>query len=424
MSNPMRTNNQTPATTTPTTTTPTTPSTTTTSTSPCLRWTACCTASRHATKAHVTAIRSHIRWINNYAGITVLVFILVTAVTQALDAKTAMYGCNVPTLRGAISYSILLGVLIAIDGTFVVWMTISKITDSFSINTELKLLLLAKLIFVVPYIGFDYFTLDCNAFFLAPSKTPLTATEVWLLQSQSAVENSDSVTSCVWIPLSYWSLCFWVIAAYMTSIVWPLWQSLLAGERTLRREYGAHHHIARGKSAQMFFSLKSLLQHKNGRDAFLNFLRGEYSMENLLFYEACEKFTAHLPEWNGGGGGSEGEFYVRNPSLAPVDKYTAANKIYEKFIQPDKAPFEINLPSRIQKPLIDLFEGRGNDKPGSRLMLEIEDDVFRKAMENIFHLMETDAFSRFKKSSSAVELDRRNHKKIAWRNSMIESNMA
>ena len=57
------------------------------------------------------------------------------------------------------------------------------------------------------------------------------------------------------------------------------------------------------------------------------------------------------------------------------------------------------------------------------LLGTVRDRVFGKAMENIFHLMETDSFSRFKKSNQAGELEKHNHQRRAWRNSLIEADM-
>ena len=53
----------------------------------------------------------------------------------------------------------------------------------------------------------------------------------------------------------------------------------------------------------------------------------------------------------------------------------------------------------------------------------VRNRVFGKAMENIFHLMETDSFSRFKKSNQAGELEKHNHQRRAWRESLIEADM-
>ena len=43
-------------------------------------------------------------------------------------------------------------------------------------------------------------------------------------------------------------------------------------------------------------------------------------------------------------------------------------------------------------------------------------------IENIFHLMESDSFPRFRRSSIGLKLQKRNNKKSGWRKSIELSN--
>tara|TARA_B110000971_G_C19518390_1_gene280624 strand:+ start:119 stop:508 length:390 start_codon:yes stop_codon:yes gene_type:complete len=128
-------------------------------------------------------------------------------------------------------------------------------------------------------------------------------------------------------------------------------------------------------------------------------------MENLLFFTAATKYQ-NKRMW-------------RNT----MDKYQAANNIYEKYIKPNVAPFEINLPAKVKKPIVDLFSGNGASAPGVRLFIEVKDGIFEDAVHNIYHLMESDSFPRFRRSPMGIKLKHRNVKKNAWRKSLVEAHM-
>ena len=313
----------------------------------CFVCTACCTPAQYSTKAHIATIRGHIRRIHAYAAATVGCFAVITVIMQIGDGpQQAAYGCQAPSLFTTIGHSIAFGLLLVIESMFVVWMVVQNMSDTFSINYELKFLLMAKIMFVVPYMVFEHFIhRQCSTETYSnqslPTATPLTTQELIL-------DTHDH--TCVWIHLSYWFVSGWVVSAYAISIVWPLWQSLTHGERALRKEHEQKlsKFAKRRRTSQMLLSLNKLLAYKNGRDSFFNFLKGEYSMENLLFYEACTKYNKWIPTCQD-----------------DVQKYMAAKEIYLKYIQPNKAPFEINLPTQITKPLIELFEQK-EDETGKR----------------------------------------------------------
>ena len=360
--------------------------------SPCLRMTACCTAAKTAEIAHITVVRNHIRNTNVYAAICVLMFMLVAAITHATNAQSHMYGCAAPSLRGAVSYTIFASVVLLFDLGFMVWLGVSGVSDNFSIRTELQISFCTKIIFIIPYLIFDFLTMNCSTISaILPTETPLA--------------DISSIEACIWIPLSYWAMFAWVLASYLTSIGMPLWQSLESGERALRREYEMKSTSLTKRSSKMLTSLNKLLENTEGYESFLNFLKSEYSMENLLFFTAATKYQ-NKRMW-------------RNT----MDKYQAANNIYEKYIKPNVAPFEINLPAKVKKPIVDLFSGNGASAPGVRLFIEVKDGIFEDAVHNIYHLMESDSFPRFRRSPMGIKLKHRNVKKNAWRKSLVEAHM-
>ena len=357
----------------------------------CFQVRACFTPAQMASTRHVTVIRGHIRNLYLYAGLLVGLLILVTIITHSTNERAGMYGCAAPTFRGAISYSVAIGLILCVESLLVLWLAISGVSDNFSIRTELQIVLVAKILFVVPYLVFDFLTLNCtNMINVLPTLVPM-SNPLDFIQME-----------CVWIPLSAWVLFFWILASYITSIVLPLFQSLRAGERALRREDDITSHTLTRRTSDMLTSLTKLLEDKLGYDAFLTFLKSEYSMENLLFYKAAKSFKNKIT-WSN-----------------DMDKYSAAHNIYEKYIKPNSAPFEINLPARVQKPVVHFFD----ESSSSRHMVsgDLSNDIFDGAMENIFHLMESDSFPRFRRSSIGLKLQKRNNKKSGWRKSIALSN--
>ena len=108
-----------------------------------------------------------------------------------------------------------------------------------------------------------------------------------------------------------------------------------------------------------------------------------------------------------------------------MEQFMAAHVIYEKFVKSNVAPFEVNLPAKVMKPLTALFEtdDTAADEDVDDL-IEVRDDIFDDAAANIFHLMESDSFSRFKRSAKGIELSHKDHKEFAWRKSLAEAHMA
>ncbi|XP_058497703.1 regulator of G-protein signaling 5 [Solea solea] len=113
--------------------------------------------------------------------------------------------------------------------------------------------------------------------------------------------------------------------------------------------------------------LETLLNHKGGLQAFLGFLRSEFSEENLEFWLACEDYEV---------------------SPSNLQK-TKAGSIYSRFINPD-APKEVNLDAETRETLLSMI-----DSPYP--------EMFKAAQHTIYTLMAKDSFPRFLRSHPCIE---------------------
>uniref|UniRef100_A0A3B5LI89 RGS domain-containing protein n=1 Tax=Xiphophorus couchianus TaxID=32473 RepID=A0A3B5LI89_9TELE len=104
------------------------------------------------------------------------------------------------------------------------------------------------------------------------------------------------------------------------------------------------------------YSLEALLTNQYGVAVFRDFLRSEFSEENLDFWLAVEKFK-------------------RTPSLSKMT--TQARRIYDQFL----SPCAVNV-----------------DSTNHSLSLGVNPASFQRAQDQIFSLMEADSYPRFLKS--------------------------
>ncbi|KAL1022626.1 hypothetical protein UPYG_G00030180 [Umbra pygmaea] len=110
-------------------------------------------------------------------------------------------------------------------------------------------------------------------------------------------------------------------------------------------------------------SLKRLLESKTGQLAFREFLKTEYSEENILFWLACEEYKT----------------ITSNTAMAE-----AAKRIYTEFVQVD-APRQINIDCETRREITNSV---------SQPTLS----CFDKAQRMIYKLMKKDCYPRFLKS--------------------------
>lgn len=109
-------------------------------------------------------------------------------------------------------------------------------------------------------------------------------------------------------------------------------------------------------------SFNNVLNNQDGRAVFTDFLKSEFSQENMEFWTACEEYK-----------------------MTPTDKMaTKAREIYEQYIEAD-SPHEVNLDAASRE------ETRQNVSAG-------EPSCFDEAQRKIFTLMEKDSYRRFLQS--------------------------
>lgn len=124
------------------------------------------------------------------------------------------------------------------------------------------------------------------------------------------------------------------------------------------------HHKQKTQDGKAFQNLDALLNSKTGQQAFREFLRSEFSEENLQFWLACEDYRV-------------------SPSK------TKASCIYSQFINPD-APQEVNLDAETREALLSVIDS-------------LCADTFNKAQKMIYSLMAKDSFPRFLRATHSVE---------------------
>ncbi|XP_059197234.1 regulator of G-protein signaling 21-like [Centropristis striata] len=110
-------------------------------------------------------------------------------------------------------------------------------------------------------------------------------------------------------------------------------------------------------------SINHLLECKTGQLVFEDFLRTEYSEENLLFWLACEDYKKITRE---------------------TEMTSAAKRIYTEFVEVD-APRQINIDCVTREEI-------------SENLSQPEPNCFDRAQRLIYGLMENDCYPRFLKS--------------------------
>uniref|UniRef100_A0A3B5R9T5 RGS domain-containing protein n=1 Tax=Xiphophorus maculatus TaxID=8083 RepID=A0A3B5R9T5_XIPMA len=124
-----------------------------------------------------------------------------------------------------------------------------------------------------------------------------------------------------------------------------------------------------GEVMRWAYSLEALLTNQYGVAVFRDFLRSEFSEENLDFWLAVEKFK-------------------RTPSLSKMA--TQARRIYDQFLSPCAAR-KVNA-----------------DSTNHSLSLGVNPASFQRAQDQIFSLMEADSYPRFLKSHLYAQLANHN----------------
>ncbi|KAE8300865.1 Regulator of G-protein signaling 5 [Larimichthys crocea] len=124
------------------------------------------------------------------------------------------------------------------------------------------------------------------------------------------------------------------------------------------------HHKQKVQDAKAFQDLETLLNTKSGLQVFREFLRSEFSEENIMFWLACEDYRV-------------------SPSK------TKATNIYNQFINPD-APQEVNLDAETREALLSVMDS-------------VCANTFNNAQRRIYTLMAKDSFPRFLRSAHCMD---------------------
>lgn len=128
------------------------------------------------------------------------------------------------------------------------------------------------------------------------------------------------------------------------------------------------------------FSLRELLNDPTGRDQFTKFLEKEYSSENLRFWEAVQQMK-QLPQ---------------------REINDAAINIWKEYLSPEDAQYPVNVDSKS----IELAREGVLKKGGpNRWCLDV-------SAAHVYHLMESDSYSRYLRSDMYKEFLHGSRKKV------------
>jgi len=291
-------------------------------------------------------------------AIVVSVFLLIPCIvvtaTESSVTDTRGDGCDKKWS------DIVLTIIVAIYACifcFFAW-GLRQVFDSFKIKEELKFTGIVVGFAVVPWLVFNNFIEDVN-------------NDVF--------------------PFSTLFLVLACAAAHGASIIWPVYRSIFQPPS-----------LSELKVPELN-SLAGLLSHKDGFEAFKQHLSSEFSVENLLFWKDCEDFSQLR----------RGQF----PALLKE-----AQRIYTKFIV-EGAPFQVNLPAALRLSLerdLKTFKKQLGTETEPRYDIDQDEDlqrqrsdsleaihicdVFDAAQKNIYSLMESDSYTRFRASPPFLQL--------------------
>ena len=126
-------------------------------------------------------------------------------------------------------------------------------------------------------------------------------------------------------------------------------------------------------------TLEGVLRHPQGNTAFRVFLTREFAVENVVFWNFCEKFRKE------------------SPSMTPEQRSQYLQRLHAMFLQ-ETSKLEVNLP---MDKMNRLLEGIG----ATRKFMDLErgkkatDDVLEEAQHAILHLMQINYWQRFKQTA-------------------------
>ena len=126
---------------------------------------------------------------------------------------------------------------------------------------------------------------------------------------------------------------FAIFFSYITTVVWPLYQTVMRGKVMLLGSAPALPY----PNLKALKNLKSLLADPRGSDYFKTFLVQEFSVENILFFNEVSHYQGIDDE---------------------EELYSQAHSIYKQYLEINKAPLEVNLPAGIAKDIANTIHWR------------------------------------------------------------------
>uniref|UniRef100_A0A1I7YWK0 RGS domain-containing protein n=1 Tax=Steinernema glaseri TaxID=37863 RepID=A0A1I7YWK0_9BILA len=122
-----------------------------------------------------------------------------------------------------------------------------------------------------------------------------------------------------------------------------------------------------------------MIRNDDGRSAFTEFLKSEYSDENIMFWWAVQQLRSSNAD------GTEFAHQVR--------------QMYDLYIAAD-SPHAINIDHDTRTEIIERVEGSQEPFP---------EDIYDRAQTHVYRLMEKDCFSRFVHTPTYKELAKKLH---------------
>jgi hypothetical protein len=175
-----------------------------------------------------------------------------------------------------------------------------------------------------------------------------------------------------------WGFCIGLIfipGIFISFGYYYIWQTY-RNEREVEPSQPLDNSLSPNAVPTVRVQLGVVLSDSNGKKLLQNFMTSEYSLENLMFVEACSAF----------------EQAVQSPS-SDKDLGNIATSIMDNFIK-DSGQFTVNISFKKRKELTDNFED-----VLEKLNVEKKEDIskfFDAAKEEVLVMIAKDTFTRFK----------------------------
>ncbi|MES1916293.1 MAG: hypothetical protein MHM6MM_008125 [Cercozoa sp. M6MM] len=192
-------------------------------------------------------------------------------------------------------------------------------------------------------------------------------------------------------PLSTVLLWFFSLFVLGVSCVWPIYLSIKGVK------------VPEFEPPEKIATLEQLLRNKAGHDSFKDFLKSEFSVENLIFWTHCEDYHRQV---------AEAQSKIDSGVAAPhtFKRIVKAAQVILRTYVESYAPLEVNLSHSVQTDISETMDELLELSRGT-LPSDWQTELFPKAatlytmaQESIFKLMETDPFKRYVRTDAYRQL--------------------